>query len=132
MDGGTPMLVISPTLQGADLMGLFQWFDTKEVDQLAETIAAELVKRVPPQKLDERDAKAAKRLQNTHSSIFARASTFAQLHKLNLYKKARLGNQFRWALKEAGYPPDFIESWTYELVRLITLKASAQKAGDTR
>jgi hypothetical protein len=100
-------------------MALFSWFDTGEVDDFARSIAGELVKRAPPASLEGADEKAAKRL--------ARAETFARTHKLNVYKKARLGNQFRWALREAGYPVKFIESWTYELVTLITVKSTARK-----
>lgn len=108
-------------------MGIIQWFDTAEIDELARSIAAELVKRVPPSALDSHTKKAADRLRNTHEAIFARAGKYARAHKLNIYKKARLGNQFRWALREAGYPREFVEAWTYELVTLITLNATAFK-----
>jgi isocitrate dehydrogenase kinase/phosphatase len=108
-------------------MRIFQWFDTREIDELAQAIAAELVKRVPPSALDSHTKKAADRLRNTHDAIFARASKFARTRPLNIYKRARLGNQFRWALKEAGYPSEFVESWTYELVTLITLNTRAGK-----
>ena len=99
---------------------MLSWFDTKEIDEFARSIAADLVKRVPPGKLEGHDEKTAKRLWNTHRAVFARAQQFARAHKLNVYKKARLGNQFRWELKEAGYPSEFVQSWTYELVTLIS------------
>lgn len=102
-------------------MAILQWFDTAEGDELAQAIVAELVKRAPPDTLPAKDKKAALKLRNTHEAIFSRAGKFARTHKLNVYKKARLANQFRWALKDAGYPPDFIESWTYELATLVTL-----------
>lgn len=108
-------------------MAIFDWFNTKEGDELARTIAAELVKRVPPSTLPAKDRKAATRLRNTHDAVFARAGKFARTHKLNVYKKARLANQFRWALKDAGYPPDFIESWTYELATLVALASSGHE-----
>jgi len=101
-------------------MGIREWFSIREVDELAAAIAAELVKRVPPSALEARTKKAAERIRNTHDAVFARAGKYARTHKLNFYKRARLGNQFQWALKEAGYPPAFVESWTYELVILIT------------
>ena len=105
-------------------MAIFDWFKTEEGDELARAIAAELVKRVPPATLPAKDKKAATRLRNTHDAVFARAGKFARTHKLNVYKKARLANQFRWALKDAGYPPEFIESWTYELATLVTLAST--------
>jgi hypothetical protein len=109
-------------------MGIFDWFSTREVDELAAAIAADLVKRVPPAALESHTRKAAQRLRNTHEAIFARAARFARTHPLNVYKRARLGNQFRWALKEAGYPPEFVESWTYELAIQITLDNAPRKA----
>lgn len=108
-------------------MGILQWFDTTESDELARAIAAELVKRVPPASLGADGKKAAERLRNTHDAIFDRAAKFARTHKLNIYKKARLGNQFQWALKEAGYPPEFVQSWTYELVTLVSINSIAHK-----
>jgi hypothetical protein len=108
-------------------MKIFQWFETREVDELAAAIAAELVVRVPPSKLDSPTRKAADRLRNTHDAIFSRAAKFARTHRLNIYTKARFGNQFQWALREAGYPSEFVESWTYELVTLITLKSPPRK-----
>lgn len=111
-------------------MAILQWFDTQEIDEFTRSIATELVKRVPPSTLDARTRKAAERLRNTHDAIFARAGKFARTHQLNVYKRARLGNGFRWALKEAGYPPEFVESWTYELVTLITVGPAARGKQD--
>jgi hypothetical protein len=111
-------------------MGFLDWFRTREVDELAAAIAAELVKRVPPGALESRTRKAAERLRNTHDAIFARAGKFARTHPLNVYKRARLGNQFRWALKEAGYPPEFVDSWTYELAILVTLSNAPRRVAD--
>jgi hypothetical protein len=102
-------------------MGIFEWFDTKEGDELARAIVAELVVRVPPATLPAKDRKAATRLRNTHDAVFARAGKFARTHRLNVYKKARFANKFRWGLRDAGYPLGFIESWTYELTTLVTL-----------
>jgi hypothetical protein len=111
-------------------MALLQWFDTTEGDELARAIVSELVKRAPPNTLPAKDKQAAIKLRNTHDAIFGRAGKFARTHELNVYKKARLANQFRWALKDAGYPPDFIESWTYELATLVTLASrERQKTG---
>ena len=111
-------------------MKIPKWFDTKDEDELIRAIAAELIKRVPPDMLPSRDTKAATRLRNTRDAVFARAARFARTHKLNTYKKARFGNQFRWALKDAGYPPEFVESWTYELVTLVTLTPAVEKEPD--
>ncbi|OGA52511.1 MAG: hypothetical protein A3F74_25940 [Betaproteobacteria bacterium RIFCSPLOWO2_12_FULL_62_58] len=108
-------------------MAIFEWFDTEDGDELARAIVTELVTRVPPSTLPAKDKKAATRLRNTHDAIFARAGKFARTRKLNVYKKARLANQFRWALKDAGYPPEFVESWTYELATLVALASRGRE-----
>jgi len=108
-------------------MGIVDWFRTREIDEFARSIAGEIMKRVPPDSLDPLTKKAAGQLKNSHHAIFGQAEKFALTHPLNLYKKARLGNSFRWALRDAGYPSDLVESWTYELVTFIVLKAAAQK-----
>jgi hypothetical protein len=45
----------------------------------------------------------------------------------NVYKRARLGNRVKWALKEAGYPQAFADTFTYELVRVVTLAAKSPR-----
>jgi hypothetical protein len=41
---------------------------------------------------------------------------------LGVYKKARLGNTFRWELEEMGYSEKFIELATEGLIVYITRK----------
>jgi len=108
-------------------MGMRNWFDTKDMDEFARSIAAELIKRVPPSSLDSGKKNTAGQLKSSHHAIFTRAENFARTHPLNIYKRARLGNSFRWALREGGYPRDLVEAWTYELVTLISLEAAARR-----
>jgi len=97
------------------------WFNCKEVDEFADSIVADLMKRFPPSGVELPGKKAAERLRKTHDVIFRRVETFARAQKLNIYKKAHLGNRFKWALKEAGYPGGFVDTLTYELVTVVTL-----------
>jgi hypothetical protein len=105
---------------------MLAWFDCTEVDRFADGVVADLVKRVPPSSVGSAAKKAAERLKATHDMIFARADAFARSQRLNLYKKAHLGNRVKWALKEAGYPQDFVDALTYELVSVVTLAAAAR------
>jgi len=110
-------------------MKILDWFRTQEIEEFGRAIAEELIKRVPPSSLDSLTKRGAGQLKNSHHAIYGQAEKFALTHRLNVYQKARLGNCFRWALRDAGYPADFVESWTYELVTFITLKSSAPKDG---
>ncbi len=110
-------------------MSIVDWFRTAEIEAFARQIAGELIQRVPPSSLKSPTKKDAGQLKHSHHAIYAQAEKFALTQRLNLYKKARLGNCFRWALRDAGYPPDFVESWTYELVTFIVLKSASQNKG---
>lgn len=97
-----------------------KWFDTKEVDEVADAIVADLVKRLPPAP-GPHTRKTADRLRKTHDVVFARIEQFVRTHKLNIYKKARLANRVRWALREAGYATEFTDALSYELATVATL-----------
>jgi hypothetical protein len=100
---------------------MLRWFDCSKVDAFADSAVAELLKRAPPAGLQLPARKAAERLRRTNDVIFARAETFARAERPNFYKKAHLGNRVRWALKEAGYPPEFAAVLSEELVAVVTL-----------
>lgn len=99
------------------------WFNTREVDEFAQTVVDELLKRYPPDGKDFEPRKSAERLRKTHDSIFTRVNTFAKSAKLNTYKIAHLGTQAKWALKHAGYPKEFVETFVIELVAAVTTQA---------
>lgn len=105
---------------------VWNWFNTREVDEVADAIVADLVKRLPPAP-GPHTRKTADRLRKTHDVIFARLEQFARSSKLNIYQKARLGNRVRWALREAGYASEFTDALSYELVTVATL--ASRKAG---
>jgi hypothetical protein len=100
------------------------WFNVKEVDEFADSIVADLVKRIPPAKIDlkvdEAGKKAVEKLRKAHDSIFKRVEVFARSHALNVYKKAHMGNRIKWALNEAGYPSGFVDTLTMELLTVVT------------
>jgi hypothetical protein len=104
------------------------WLNTKEVDEVADAIVADLVKRLPPSP-GPHTRKTADRLKRTHDVIFARLEQFAHSRKLNIYKKARLANRVRWALRAAGYAPEFTDALSYELATVATL--ASRRAGKT-
>jgi hypothetical protein len=100
---------------------MLEWFNCKAVDEFADSILADLVKRVPPSGIDAPAKKAAERLRKTHDAIFGRIEAFARTHDLNIYKKSHLGNRLKWALLDAGYPSDFVDTLTLELLTVVTL-----------
>lgn len=98
---------------------MFKWLDTKDVDALVDRVVRDLLHRLPPATLGADGKKAEARQRKTYEAVLLEASEFARRHKLNIYKKARLANRFKWALVEAGYPPEFVSEMTYELAAVV-------------
>jgi hypothetical protein len=102
------------------LMGLFGSASSKQVDEFAKGLARELARACPPEK----DADTGKgkpkvtagKLTAAVDDICRQAVQYREQHKLGIYKKARLGNTFRWELKELGYEEAFVENVTQRLV----------------
>jgi hypothetical protein len=104
-------------------MGLFGSVSGKEVDGFAKTLAQELAKRYPPALDKDSERKISqKRLTTLLEDTFNRAADYRKQHKLGVYKKARLGNTFRWELQEMGYSQKFVEAATEGLIVYITRK----------
>jgi hypothetical protein len=110
-------------------MSILKWFETGEIDQFAQSIAAKLIERAPPSSLTALTKKTVGGLKHSHHEVFSQAQKFALSHRLNLYTKARMGNTFRWALRDAGYPQEFVDAWTYELVTYVALESAAAHQG---
>ena len=51
----------------------------------------------------------------------ARAVRFHLDKKLSVYKKAKLGNVFKWRLKELGYSDEFAERATKEIITRLAV-----------
>jgi len=104
-------------------MVLFGSISGKQVDEFAKTLALELAKRYPPALDKEGQRKLSqKRLTTILEAIYGNAIKFKDQHKLGVYKKARLGNTFRWEIEQLGYSKKFIETATEGLVIYITRK----------
>ena len=103
---------------------LFEWFNTTQVDALADRLAGDLIKRVPPASLGVSGKKAESLQVRSRDALLRQVREFARTNRLNVYKKARLANRFKWALIEAGYPREFVDSMAFELAAVM---ASTQK-----
>ncbi len=101
-------------------MAILPWFDTNDVDQFARALAQDLIGRMPVSQLDAGKKMTPERLRNTREAILSRTTAFARNHKINWYKKAHLGNTFKWELRGAGYQQQFIDAMTYDVLMAIT------------
>ena len=106
-------------------MSIFGTASGKQVDEFAIGLARTLASNYPPMPATggTRPAGAVEKLRSTLDEICREALGFKNLHKLGIYKKARLGNSFRWELTALGYEKRFVEEATQRLVVHISRKS---------
>lgn len=102
-------------------MGLIDLFTSKKVKEFARTLADDLAKRYPPSMESGSERRmSAKGVSNIIEGLCVKAVDFSLQNKLGFYKKAKLGNTFRWELKSLGYSDEFIEVATEGLIVYLT------------
>ena len=90
---------------------IFGWFDAKAAQALGAELARAFMSRVPVDaRVSDRkfEAKAKAALTEIERSI----ADFKRRNRLNFYQKAKLGNSFKWALKDAGYDGAYVDKLT--------------------
>lgn len=103
-------------------MGIFSALRPKtQVSAFAGSLVEDIAKRYPPS-LDRQPGKrpSTARMTRIIEDACAKAVDFQTQHRLGWFGKAALGNAFRWALREKGYQPDFVELATEALIVLIS------------
>lgn len=94
---------------------VFDWLNAKEAQKFGLELAAFFIERIPPEVTPRKEKTLAKRKEVLHK-MFQQMERFKLQHRLNVYKKAKFGNSFQWALKDAGYTQEFIDELTKELL----------------
>lgn len=94
---------------------LFNWFNASEAEKfgldLAEIFAAKFTASEARS-----EKKAVEKRAQLLQKLFMQIRQFSQTHKLNIYKKAKLGNAFKWKLLELGYDKEFVDALTKDLL----------------
>lgn len=104
-------------------MNILAWFSAKDVDGIAKKLADELSKKYPPSSEKDKQKKISeKRLTRILEELYDEAIEFRNNQKLGVYKKARLGNTFRWELHNLGYSDEFVNVATEGMVVYLSRK----------
>lgn len=96
---------------------VISWFDASITKEFGSSLARFYAERIPPDDSSGKNKSIAKR-QEVIDKMFQQVARFKLEHKLNIYKKAQLGNAFKWALKDAGYDAAFVD----QLTKILMLK----------
>src|SRR5574337_1094240 len=102
-------------------MALLGLVDTSDLEQFATNLASDLGRRFPPASEARTDPGAKHQIKVIFEGLGARAVRYHTEHKLGIYKKAKLGNVFKWKLKELGYSDDFAERATKDIVTRLAV-----------
>jgi len=103
-------------------MAILKAFDTRELEEFATGLAADLGRRFPPDSEKRTDTGAQNQIKVILDGLTARAMRYHEQNKLGVYKKAKLANVFRWKLKDIGYSDAFIERATKHIVTQLAAK----------
>lgn len=96
---------------------MFSWFDARDAQEFGTALAEFFIERIPLEKPNKKIKSLAKK-QEVLDKMFLQIQVFRMKHKLNIYKKAKLGNAFKWKLLDADYDPELVD----ELTKVLLLK----------
>lgn len=91
---------------------MLSWFDAREASSFGTTLAEMLIERTPAQGAAVGKHLLTKKHQAMLHQLEQQVTRFKAEHELNAYKKAQLGNKFKWALKDKGYDAAYIDQVT--------------------
>ena len=94
---------------------ILSWFDASEAKKFGNSLAIFFVDRIPPAS-QIADKAFAQKTDKVLSKMTTQIVKFKLEHKLNAYKKAQLGNAFKWALKDAGVSTEYVNKLTQWLM----------------
>lgn len=90
---------------------MFAWFDASNAKAFGHELAVFFVERMPSDsKIGEKAF--AQKADKLLAKMSAQVLRFCRENKLNPYKKAQLGNTFKWTLREAGLSVDYADKLT--------------------
>ena len=93
------------------------WLKGKHIDSFSVELAQEFASRYPLEMAKKKpDKKLDKKLGRALDHVYRKAGEFRRDRRLGIYGPARLGNGFKWQLREMGYRHEFIEEATKGLI----------------
>jgi hypothetical protein len=90
---------------------MLKWLDAKEEQAFGATVAQFYIERIPFEP-PWSEKKFATKTVEVLKKIELQVNQFKARNPLNIYKKAKLGNAFKWALRDAGYDTEYVDGLT--------------------
>lgn len=100
------------------MKNVFSWFDAKQAQEFGTALAKIVVQTVPPNaELPEK--KFSQKVEAALRKMQRLVEEFKVHNALNFYKKAQLGNAFKWSLKDAGFDKAYASRLTEWLLERL-------------
>jgi hypothetical protein len=94
---------------------MLSWFDAREAKLFGSHLAKFFISKIPLD-LTISEKKLGSKTEFVLKKMAEQVASFKRREKLNVYKRAQLGNAFKWELKDSGYDDAYIEALTGWLV----------------
>lgn len=91
------------------------WFNAREAEEFGNSLAEFFDEKFRANE-KARDPKFGAKQQKLVAEVLSRAQQFKAKHKLNAYQKAKLGNTFKWKLRDLGHNTELIDVVTKDLM----------------
>jgi len=99
-------------------MMIITWFDSMEAEKFGKLLAHMIIEKLPVNNEKVKNKTLVKQLE-VIDKMYLKIAEFKVSHKLNIYKKAKLGSAFKFELINAGYNMAFINKITKGLLQKI-------------
>jgi len=90
---------------------MLSWFNARDAQQFGTTLADFFIDRIPPEESGKKNKADAKR-QEVMQKMLQQIQIYKVNNKLNIFKKAKLANSFKWKLLDANFDPEFVDELT--------------------
>ncbi|KQU69654.1 MULTISPECIES: hypothetical protein [unclassified Rhizobacter] len=97
---------------------MLKWLDAKEEQAFGTELAKFYIARVPFESPFSTKQFAAK-TQEVLKKVDLQVHNFKTGRSMNVYKKAKLGNAFKWVLRDAGYDTEYVDGLTEWLMHRL-------------
>jgi len=104
-----------PVLRGLEGGTMFKWLDASAAQAFGTELATFYMQRVPFEPPFSQKKFAAK-VQDVLGKMQRQIQQFRATNDLNFYQKAKLGNAFKWALRDGGYDTKYVDEITEWLI----------------
>jgi hypothetical protein len=88
---------------------------SREIEEFAVALARDIASRCPASEALDGEH-ISMRLARAIDEACTRAAAYQREQRLGMYGKAKLGTAFTMELKQAGYPEEFVDSLTRQLL----------------